>query len=178
LSFTWGGTTGKITGRITDKVTGESLIGCNIVIVEREGLGAATDLNGNYYILNIPPGTYTIKCMMIGYTIVSYTNVIVNVDFTTTLDFQLSTAVIAGEEVTVMAKKPIITKDLTSSRATISSETILGLPVEEIGDILELQAGIIKGSDNKIHIRGGRASEVVYLIDGISVSDPFRAIFQ
>ena len=173
LSFTWGGTTGKITGRITDKVTGESLIGCNIVIVEREGLGAATDLNGNYYILNIPPGTYTIKCMMIGYTIVSYTNVIVNVDFTTTLDFQLSTAVIAGEEVTVMAKKPIITKDLTSSRATISSETIFGLPVEEIGDILELQAGIIKGSDNKIHIRGGRASEVVYLIDGISVSDPF-----
>jgi len=173
LSFTWGGTTGKITGRITDKVTGESLIGCNIVIVEREGLGAATDLNGNYYILNIPPGTYTIKCMMIGYTIVSYTNVIVNVDFTTTLDFQLSTAVIAGEEVTVKAKKPIITKDLTSSRATISSETISGLPVEEIGDILELQAGIIKGSDNKIHIRGGRASEVVYLIDGISVSDPF-----
>jgi hypothetical protein len=136
-------------------------------------LGAATDLNGNYYILNIPPGTYTIKCMMIGYTIVSYTNVIVNVDFTTTLDFQLSTAVIAGEEVTVKAKKPIITKDLTSSRATISSETISGLPVEEIGDILELQAGIIKGSDNKIHIRGGRASEVVYLIDGISVTDPF-----
>ena len=132
LSFTWGGTTGKITGRITDTVTGESLNGCNIVIVEREGLGAATDLNGNYYILNIPPGTYTIKCMMIGYTIVSYTNVIVNVDFTTTLDFQLSTAVIAGEEVTVMAKKPIITKDLTSSRATISSETIFGLPVEEI----------------------------------------------
>ena len=109
----------------------------------------------NFYILNIPPGTYTIKCMMIGYTIVSYTNVIVNVDFTTTLDFQLSTAVITGEEVTVMAKTPIITKDLTSSRATISSETILGLPVEEIGDILELQAGIIKGSDNKIHIRGG-----------------------
>ena len=108
LSFIWGGTTGKITGRITDKVTGESLIGCNIVIVDREGLGAATDLNGNYYILNISPGTYTIKCMMIGYTIVSYTNVIVNVDFTTTLDFQLSTAVIAGERKSLLWRKNLL----------------------------------------------------------------------
>jgi len=68
LSFTWGGTTGKISGRIIDQTTGESLIGCNIIVIE-EGLGAATDLNGYYNILNIPPGTYTVKCMMIGYTI-------------------------------------------------------------------------------------------------------------
>ena len=172
LSLIWAGTTGKITGRITDKATGDALVGCNI-IVEGEGLGAATDLTGYYNILNIPPGTYTVKCMMIGYTNVSYTNVIVNADFTTTMDFQLSIADIAGEEITVMAEKPIIKKDLTSSRATISSETISGMPVEEIGDVLELQAGIIKGSDNKIHIRGGRSSEILYLIDGISVSDPF-----
>jgi hypothetical protein len=172
LSFTWGGTTGKISGRIIDKATGESLIGCNIIVIE-EGLGAATDLNGYYNILNIPPGTYTVKCMMIGYTNVNYTNVTVNADFTTTMDFQLSIAVIAGEEITVIAEKPIITKDLTSSRATISGERISEMPVEEIGDVLELQAGIVRGSDNKIHIRGGRASEVVYLIDGISVSDPF-----
>ena len=100
LSFIWGGTTDKITGRITDKETGEPLIGCNIIVIE-EGLGAATDLNGYYYILNIPPGTYIVKSMMIGYTNVSYTNVIVNADFTTTIDFQLSIAVIAGEEITV-----------------------------------------------------------------------------
>lgn len=54
MSFTWGGTTGKIAGQITDKATGEVLIGCN-VIVEGEGIGAATNLNGHYYILNIPP---------------------------------------------------------------------------------------------------------------------------
>ncbi|MEE8437378.1 MAG: TonB-dependent receptor [Candidatus Neomarinimicrobiota bacterium] len=172
FSFAQAGTTGKLTGRIIDEATGEGLIGCNI-IVEGQGLGAATDLNGYYYILNIPPGTYTVKCMMIGYTNVSYTNVIVNADFTTTMNFQLSTSVLAGDEIFVMAEKPIVTKDLTSSRVTISSETISEMPVEEIGDILELQAGIVRGSDNKIHIRGGRASEVVYLIDGISVTDPF-----
>ncbi|MBN4081068.1 TonB-dependent receptor [Caldithrix abyssi] len=172
FSFTWGGTTGKITGRTTDKATGEALIGCNLV-VEGEELGAATDLTGHYYILNIPPGNYTVKSMMIGYATVRYTNVIVNADFTTTLDFQLSTAVLTGEEITVVAEKPIITKDLTSSKVTIGSETISEMAVEEIGDILELQAGVVRGSDNKIHIRGGRASEVVYLIDGISVSDPF-----
>jgi len=49
VSFTWGGTSGKITGRITDQATGEALVRCNI-IVAGEGLGAATDLDGCYLI--------------------------------------------------------------------------------------------------------------------------------
>ena len=48
------GTTGKLAGKVTSKDTGEPLIGANVMI-NGTPLGAATDLTGNYYILQIPP---------------------------------------------------------------------------------------------------------------------------
>ena len=60
------GTTGKIAGKIIDATTNETLIGVNVIIVGTT-MGAATDINGEYYILNIPPGTYEVKASLIGY---------------------------------------------------------------------------------------------------------------
>ena len=171
-SFALGGTTGKVTGVVIDQTTGEPLIGSN-VILEGTILGAATDLKGRYFILNIPPGTYSIKATMIGYRSTKVSDVSVSVDFTTRVDFELATSVLELGGVEVIATTPIIKKDLTSTRAVIGAETISEMPVESFDEILELQAGIVRGSDNKIHIRGGRASEIIYLIDGIPVNDPF-----
>ena len=61
----YAGTTGKIAGRITDE-NNNPLIGCN-VIIKGTSLGAASDLDGKYFILNIPPGVYEISSSMIGY---------------------------------------------------------------------------------------------------------------
>ena len=172
FSTALGGTTGKVTGVVIDKSTGKPLIGSN-VILEGTVLGAATDLQGRYFILNIPPGTYSIRSTMIGYRPTIVSDVSVSADFTTRVDFELSTSVLELGGVEIIATIPIIRKDLTSTRAVIGSETISEMPVESFDEILELQAGIVRGSDNKIHIRGGRASEIIYLIDGIPVNDPF-----
>ena len=51
-------TTGKISGSITDDKTGEPLIGVN-VMVEGTQLGAASDINGKYFILNVDPKNNT-----------------------------------------------------------------------------------------------------------------------
>ena len=167
-----GGTTGKIAGRVVDKTTGDPLIGAN-VILEGTILGAATDIEGRYFILNIPPGTYSLKARMIGYSTTIVSDIRVSVDFTTRINFEISTSVLELGGVEVIATTPIIKMDLTSTRAVIGAEAIAQMPVESFDEILELQAGIIRGSDNKIHIRGGRASEIIYLIDGIPVNDPF-----
>ena len=161
------GTTGKIVGTITDAQTGEILAGVNIMI-EGTTMGAASDLDGYYLILNIPPGTYTLKAMMISYQDVSFENVRVYIDLTTKVNFELSSEILEGEVITVVAEKLLIQKDITSTQAAIGAEEIMALPVEDINDILELQAGMVKG-----HMRGGRASEIVYMIDGVSVTDPF-----
>lgn len=176
LNFTaWAGTTGKIAGTVIDAETGEGLPGVNILI-EGTTLGASTDLDGYFVILNISPGVYTLKALMIGYSITRITEVKVSIDFTTKLDFRLQTTLLETEEVVIIAERPIIQKDLTSTLSIINSKEIEVMPVEELADILQLQAGIVVGVDGAIHIRGGRASEVAYMIDGISVTDPFSGI--
>ncbi len=165
--FLFSGTTGKITGNVIDQSNGEPLIGCNVWI-EGTDQGAATDWEGNFYILNVPPGSYTLRASMIGYSAVRMTNIEISIDLTTTADFSLPTEAIAGEEVVVVAERALITKDLTASTAIVNSSTLEALPVTEISDVLELQAGFVDG-----HLRGGRSGEVAYWIDGVPVTDVY-----
>ena len=152
------GTTGKLSGSVTNKETGEPLIGAN-VMVEGTVLGAATDIEGNYFILQIPPGTYTVRFTMIGYQTVVMNDVRIRVDLTTTLDGRLSESAVGLEEVIVQAERPMIQTDVTYSQANISSEEVDMLPVEEFEDVLALQAGVVS-TGGEIHVRGGRGGEI------------------
>lgn len=168
----FGSTTGKLTGFVRDANTGESLIGCNILIVGTD-LGAATDINGQYFILNVPPGRYDVKSIMIGFTSVISQSVQINVDLTSTIDFELNIEVLGGQEVTVVAQRSMVKMDLTSSEARISSDQLEVMPVNEIWDVLSILGGVTKDAGGGIHIRGGRGREVAYWVDGVSVTDSY-----
>lgn len=164
------GTTGKLVGKIKDGQSGEPLIGANVVI-EGIGLGAASNINGDYVILNIPPGKYNVKFSFIGYESVTVSNVIITVDQTTNLSVDLNSQSLQFGEIYVTAAKPLVQKDITSSIATISREEIEALPVSSFTDLLSLQAGVV-GSGSNLHVRGGRSNEVAYMIDGMLAVDP------
>jgi len=163
----WAGVSGKIAGRITDSDTGESLPFVNI-IVEGTEMGAASDPDGYFVILNIPPGRYDVVARMMGYQELRITEVKVSIDFTTRLNFQLNPTALVVKGITVTAERPLVQMDLTSTRAVVDAERIETLPVEDFEDLVNLQAGVVDG-----HFRGGRSSEVVYMLDGISITDPF-----
>ncbi len=166
--FLYAGETGKISGYIVDKSTGEPLIGAN-VIVEGTYLGGATDLDGYYFIINVPPGKHRLVVSSIGYNKTIINDVIVNVDRTTKIDVELSSkSITLDEEVVITAKKSLIVKDLTSSSSTVSAEEIKMMPVENMHQVVNIQAGVVEG-----HFRGGRGGEVAYLVDGIAVNDAF-----
>ncbi len=172
-SSIFAGTTGKIVGRITDASTGEALPFVNVIIMGTNS-GAATDIDGYYAILNVPPGTYEVKASAIGYNSVTVQNVKVSIDLTTDISFELSSASIElSEEVVVVATKPLIQKDLTSSTAIVGDELISELPVTDISDVLSLQSGIVISGDGGLHLRGGRAGQVTYQIDGVPVTDSY-----
>ena len=166
------GTTGKISGKISDSDSKEPLIGINIIL-EGTTLGAASDVDGNYIINNIQPGVYNIIVSGVGYQKKKITGVKVSSDFTTSLDIQLAIGEVSLEAIVVEAKAPLIRKDLTSSKSVVDAGQIESLPVEDVDQILTLQAGIVKGADNAIHIRGGRSSEVAYTVNGITATNPF-----
>lgn len=163
------GETGKISGYIVDKSTGEPLIGAN-VIIEGTYLGAASDLDGYYFIINVAPGKHRMIVSSMGYNKTIIQDVIVSVDRTTKIDVELtSQSITLDEEVVVTAKKPLIVKDLTSSSSTVSAEEIKMMPVENMYQVINIQAGVVDG-----HFRGGRSGEVSYLVDGISVNDVYN----
>ncbi len=164
---------GKIAGKVVDKDTGEPLPGATVVIVGTQR-GAATDANGEYVIIDVPPGTYTLRASFVGYGPQVVENVVVNSGFTTIVNFELK-AGIQLEEVVVLAER-LIRQDETMSVTVLQGEDIQALPIETFQDAITLAAGVVEstgGGDNGIHIRGGRTTEVAYVVDGILVQDPF-----
>lgn len=162
------GTTGKIAGKVISRETREPMLGANIII---EGLsrGAVTDVDGEYFILNVPPGVYTVKAVFIGYTSQLRSDVRVQVDLTTRLDFTLSTSVLEMDEKVTVTAERFIQKDLTSSERTMQSDQISDLPVRDVPSLLSMQADITRDASGQLHIRGGRTSEISYMVDGVQV---------
>ena len=172
VSFDFAGTTGKLTGVVTDAATGEPLPFVNITI-EGTVLGAASDLDGNFVILNIPPGRYSVKAQYIGYQPQIISNILISIDKTTREDFVLSESSVELEAVVVEARADVIKKDVTSSEASVSAEDIASLPVTEITDVIQLQSGVTTGPNGDFHIRGGRTTEIAYTLNGVSVTDAY-----
>ena len=157
---------GKLSGRVTDGA-GQPIIGATVLVVGTT-LGAAADLNGDYAIIRVPPGTYTVRFSSVGYQTKIVEEVRISSNQTTTLDATLPEEVVEGEEVVVTAERPIVDVTLTSSMATLAREEIELLPVQQLDEIVNLQAGVVDG-----HFRGGRVGEVQYQVDGVSVNNPY-----
>lgn len=169
----YGATTGKIKGKVINAATEAPLVGTNIVLKGTD-MGASSQEDGTYYILNIHPGNYTLVASSIGYKDYIVENVRVNADHTTTIDIAMEQTTLVGEEVVVTAERPLIQRDVTSSMKIVDSEEIVTMPVNSFVDILNTSTGVVftgNEENQQLHVRGGRSGEVKYLIDGFTVDD-------
>ncbi len=160
------GITGKISGRVLDAKGGAPLPGVN-VLIKGTNLGAATNTDGNYFIINVPPGTYNVVFSMMGYKNTTVTDVRVKIDQTTVVDFKLEEEIVEGEEVTIVALRPIIELDLTASKTVMTGKDIQESWASNIVEAIQVQDGV------NIHggIRGGWGLDVTYLVDGMDLRD-------
>lgn len=164
------GTTGKIAGRLTDKASGDPLGGANITI-EGTTMGAASNIDGYFTILNVPPGVYKVRASMIGYGTIIVSNVRAQIDLTTTVDFAMEEQAITGGEITVVAERKLVQEDVASSVASLSGSEVQELPLTTVNEVMQLQAGVESGQ-NGLVIRGGSADEALFLVDGFTLRDP------
>jgi outer membrane receptor protein involved in Fe transport len=153
---------------VIDNQTGEALPGVAVQILGTT-IGAATNISGEYFIINVPPGRYTLRASLVGYTPVEVKDVKVSLDLTTDIDFNLTTQTIDMGTITVEAERPIVEVDMTTSRTYFESKDFVRAPVSSIQDAVGLTAGSVQGS-----FRGGRRTEgeTIYLIDGVSLANP------
>ena len=160
----YAGTTGKISGVVKDKETGEALPGVN-VIIEGTSMGAASDINGNYFMINVPPGKYTVMASMMGYQPMRIVDLVVQMDRTIEANFDLNSAVLdLGETVSVVANRELVRKDVSYSQTNITGSSIDEIPAAfKLDNSLVTQAGI-QDEGHGIIIRRGSSQEISYFL--------------
>jgi outer membrane receptor protein involved in Fe transport len=163
----WAQNGGRIVGRITDS-TGETLPGVQIVL-EGTTRGTITEIDGYYSIINVRAQTYTLIFRYIGFSTIRIENVEIITGRTTTIDVIMQEEAVVGEEIVITAERPIVQKDRTTTTAFVSREQIQALPVQNIQDVINLQAGVVEG-----HFRGGRVNEVMYVVNGVPINNPLN----
>jgi len=162
--------TGKLRGIVLDKDSKQPLVGANVSVVGTS-LGAVSDPEGSYVVVNLPAGTYAVKTTYVGYQSVSVQNVVVNSDLTTELNFSLPTEAVELKPIEITAERPLVNKNATNAVRITSSDDIQSLPVRGINNILALSPGVVL-QDNAVFIRGGRQDEVGFYLEGVSITNP------
>jgi hypothetical protein len=161
---------GKISGTIKDELTGEPLIGANIIIVGTS-LGAASGVDGSYYVLNITPGKYDLQISMIGYQKIIQKNTVVNSGKTTIANFSMTSSSLQLGTVVVQATRPDVEKEKTSTSAIFRTEDVQNLAgIRTVGDVIGLAADVTDG-----HFRGGRDGEEYYTLQGMGIVNPLNS---
>jgi len=161
-----------LAGSVTDKETGELLPGATIMI-KGTYFGAYTDPDGQFRILKVKEGVYTIVVSLIGYKQIQRTAFKVGPATELTINFDLEPTVLTlGKDVLVIGERPLLDIESTESGNVMNSKEIEASVVENVTDLLKNQSSVVAEKD-EIHIRGGRAYENSYLLDGISIQDPF-----
>ncbi len=158
---------GKISGTVKDKQSGDALIRASVALEGTE-LGTVTDKDGRFFILNVAPGTYSVRASYVGYAPVVVKGVRVSADLTTEVEVRASTEAVQAGVVVIEAERPIIDKNATNAVRIVAAEDLEILPFRGVGNLLTLQAGVVE-DEGALHIRGSRSDEIAYYVEGASV---------
>jgi hypothetical protein len=164
------GITGKIQGIVMDEATNKPIPYADVIILDTE-IGTATDENGRFYILNVPSGTYTVEFSCIGYQIKHIKDVVVEIDRTVRLNVKLVESAIELSPITVTSEMPAVKKDYVGTTYIVRKTELAALPIDYTINLVTFQPAVAR-QDTSIHVRGGRATEVQYMIDNVSIIDP------
>jgi outer membrane receptor protein involved in Fe transport len=162
---------GKIHGKVVDKDTGEPLIGATVSLVGTTR-GATTDENGEFYILQVEVGTYTVQASYVGYQPVRIANVRVNENLTTEVNFSLTKSAVEVAPVEIVAQRPLIEKSATNETRIINSDFLQSIPIRSVTQAAALQPGVVL-RNNLVYIRGSRSDETGFLLNGVNITDPY-----
>jgi len=168
-SLLMGANFGRISGRVIEQDGGNPVIGANIII-EETSLGGASDLRGDFLIMQIPPGKYSVRCEFIGFNPVVMEDIIITSNRIQFINFSITPKTIDMGEIIVTAQKKAIDKDLTATTRSIQTEEIEEMPTTTVDDVIRTQPGVV--SSDGLHFRGGRSGEVVYMVDGVPMVNP------
>jgi len=171
--------TGSISGKVLDEKR-QSLPGASVTI-DGTTLGSTTDLNGNYKINGLKPGTYTLTAQFIGYNALKKTLTVTD-NANMIADFQMVSSTQSLNEVVVIGYGTERKKDLSGSIATVTSRdfqkgqitTPEQLIAGKVAGVSVISNSGAPGAGSQIRIRGGASingsNDPLIVIDGVPLS--------
>lgn len=165
---------GSIQGQLIDGTTNQPLVGVNIVVVERPASGAVSDPSGNFTILSVPVGEYSLRASLIGYQQSVLTNVVVSTGRSTKVKMRMNEEAVVVGGVEVKA-------DYFASEGSISPVSTIGLNGAEVkrspGSAMDMQRivqnlpSVANSNDqsNELIVRGGSPDENLTVMDHIEI---------
>ena len=163
--------TGTITGKVVDE-SGVPLQNASVILLGKQ-MGGPTNAEGKFTLAKVPVGAYTVRAMMVGKQR-SEKNVTVDANRTVVVDFQLAEEAVKMKVVEVTTNKKMVIRKDASTKQTVTAEDLRSLPVDSYKDAISLKAGVIS-QGGELHFRGGRADEVLTIVNGIASRNPLRA---
>ena len=161
---------GTLTGKVVDKRTGHALPFANVVIPGAQK-GGLTDSEGRFTVAGIPVGTYEVRVQFLGYKAEARPGIVVAVGKPAVADFKLEEVVVREEKaVEVTADRRLVEAKQGATLRSVTASEIRNLPVTTINDVLQQQAGISTDAE-QIHVRGGRADETMFVVNGVANRD-------
>lgn len=175
LATAHAGTTGRIMGKVRDADTGVPLSYAN-VMVSGTMLGAAANENGDYFVINVPVGEYTLVATMMGYQDLEVKGVWVSADLTTHMDMEMTQKVLeTAQVIEVIVERPLVDRGITASTKIVDGAAMETMPVSDFTQVMANQGGVVQTGalrSGGMHIRGGRSTEIVFVVDGVNTTDP------
>ncbi len=161
---------GTIEGIVRDKETGELLDYANVLLVGTSR-GTMSLGGGQFYFQGMPPGSYTVKILYLGYGPVEQSVTIASGQ-TASLKFALETVIVDQlEAFNVEGAEYMVEVKSAINEQTVSSETFEKFAIDSVEDALSKNAGVVTRA-GELYVRGGRSGEVSYQMDGVTVSNP------
>jgi TonB-dependent receptor len=153
---------GKIIGTVSDSTNRETLPSANIS-VEGTSVGATSDLDGRYWISNVPSGKQVVVASYIGYE-TKRVEVLVHPGSALDLDIEMQMRVLEGDEIVVTAQlqgqAAAINQQIASNTIVnvVSAEKIRELPdqnaAESVGRLPGVSVQREAGEGTKVVVRG------------------------
>ncbi|GMV04974.1 MAG: SusC/RagA family TonB-linked outer membrane protein [Gemmatimonadota bacterium] len=173
---------GRIVGTVSDGATMAPLSGVQ-VFIPGTSHGTLTTNEGRFLLLNVPPGTHTVRALVIGYAAQEAT-VTVGAGETATLAISLQVSAVALDEVVVTGQgRETSRREIGNTIATVNTEQLTAAPVTSMSELLQgrsagmtiMTGGGYVGQGSKIILRGAGSfamgvQPIIY-VDGVRIDN-------
>ncbi|MGA2822382.1 MAG: TonB-dependent receptor [Bacteroidales bacterium] len=171
---------GVIRGFVYESESGEPVIFTNVYLY-KTSLGAATDVNGFFSIMKIPPGQYILMVSYMGFDTLQIPITIKNNDLLTK-KLYLKKSTYTLEEINISAAKENKKVEIQTSIIKITPKEIGQIPTiggqPDLAQYLQILPGVIFSGDQggQLYIRGGPPIQNKVLLDGMELFQAFHSI--